>query len=72
MISADVKIGVKKEIKELVAVSYNFSQKYLENLKYNVKQTSIFSLILTRIPSNFILTVISRGWEDFYLIVKIN
>ena len=31
MISANVKIGVKKEIKELLAVSYNFSQKYLEN-----------------------------------------
>ena len=29
MISADIKTDVKQEIKELVAVSYNFSQKYL-------------------------------------------
>ena len=41
MISTDVKIGAKKEIKGLLAVSYNFSQKYLENLKYNVKQACI-------------------------------
>ena len=27
--SADTKTDVKQEIKELVAVSYNFSQKYL-------------------------------------------
>ena len=29
MISADIKTDVKQEIKELAAVSYNFSQKYL-------------------------------------------
>ena len=29
MISADVKTDVKQEIKELAAVSYNFSQEYL-------------------------------------------
>ena len=29
MISADTKTDVKQEIKELVVVSYNFSQKYL-------------------------------------------
>ena len=29
MISADAKTDLKQEIKELVAVSYNFSQKYL-------------------------------------------
>ena len=29
MISADTKTDVKQEIKELVAVSYYFSQKYL-------------------------------------------
>ena len=29
MISADIKTGAKQEIKELVAVSYNFSWKYL-------------------------------------------
>ena len=29
MISADIKTDVKQEIKELAAVFYNFSQKYL-------------------------------------------
>ena len=29
MISADIKADVKQEIKELVAASYNVSQKYL-------------------------------------------
>ena len=29
MISADIKTDVKQEIKELIAPSYNFSQKYL-------------------------------------------
>ena len=29
MISADTKTDVKQELKKLVAVSYNFSQKYL-------------------------------------------
>ena len=29
MISADIKTDVKQEIKKLVAVPYNFSQKYL-------------------------------------------
>ena len=29
MISANMKIDAKHEIKDLVAVSYNFSQKYL-------------------------------------------
>ena len=29
MISADIKTDAKQEIKELVAVSYNFSHKYL-------------------------------------------
>ena len=29
MISADIKADIKQEIKELVAVSYNFSEKYL-------------------------------------------
>ena len=28
MISVDIKTGVKQEMKELVAVSYSFSQKY--------------------------------------------
>ena len=43
MISANTKTNVKEEIQEVVAVSYNFSQKYL---KYNIKQTCIFHLIL--------------------------
>ena len=71
MISADVKTGVKQEIKELLDVSYNLSQKYLENLKYNEKQACIFNLILIGDPSNLTLTVINSGWEDFYLIAKI-
>ena len=29
MVSADTKTDVKQELKELVAVSYNFSHKYL-------------------------------------------
>ena len=29
MISTDIKTDVKQEIKKLVAMSYNFSQKYL-------------------------------------------
>ena len=30
MISSNIKTAVKQEIKELVTVSYNFSQKYLK------------------------------------------
>ena len=62
MISADVKPGVKQEIKELLAVSYHRS-----TLKYNVKQAYIFNLILIGIPSNVILTVINRGGGGFLL-----
>ena len=36
MISADIKTDVKEETKELVAVSYNFSQKY--PLKIEIQQ----------------------------------
>ena len=61
MISADVKTGVKQEIKELLDVSYSLSQKYLENLKHNVKQACIFNLILIGVPSNLTLTVINSG-----------
>ena len=43
------------------------SQRYLENLKYNVKQAYIFNLILIGIPSNVILTVINRGGKGFLL-----
>ena len=53
MISTDVKADVKKqEMKELAALScILFYKKYLQNLKYNVKQTCIFYLILLGIPS---------------------
>ena len=61
MISADVKTGVKQEIKELLDVSYNLSQKYLENLKNNEKKACIFNLILIGVPSNLTLTVIHSG-----------
>ena len=62
MISADAKTDVKQELKELVDVSYNFSQKsLLKTLKYNVKQACIFHLILVGIASNLILSVKNRG-----------
>ena len=79
MISVDTKTDVKQEIKELVPVSYNFSQKYLENLKYkillqntkyfqnlkyNIKQACIFHLILVGIPSSLILSVTNRRWGE--------
>ena len=47
MISNDIKTDVKQEIKELVAVSYNFSQKYLLKIEIqHIKQACIFSLNL--------------------------
>ena len=52
MISNDIKTDVKQEIKELVAVSYNFSQKYLLKIEIQyIKQASIFSFNL--------------GWHSF-------
>ena len=61
MISADIKTDAKQEIKELVAVSDNFSQKYLpENVKFNVKQDCIFNLILVDIPSSLLLFMKNR------------
>ena len=46
MISTDIKTDVKQEIKELVAVSYNFSQKYLLKIEmqYNVGLYFSFNL----------------------------
>ena len=35
----------QQEIKDLVAVSYNFFKKYLQNLKYNVKEGVFFNFI---------------------------
>ena len=44
MTSADVKTNKKQQkIKDLVAVYCNFSKKYPQNLKYNVKE-SVFSI----------------------------
>ena len=37
MISTDIKTDVKQEIKELVAVSYNFSQKHLLRIEIQYK-----------------------------------
>ena len=64
MITADLKAKVKqKEIKKLVAVSYEFLQKAsYQNLKYNVvKRVCIFYLILVSIPFSLTLSVKTRG-----------
>ena len=42
MISTDIKTDVKQEIKELVAVSYNFSQKYLLKIEIHYKTGMYF------------------------------
>ena len=39
--------------------------KYLENLKYNVKQECIFHLILLGIPSSLILSISNRRLVNF-------
>ena len=47
MVSTDIKTDVKQEIKELVAVSYNMSQKYLLQIEIQyIKQACIFSFNL--------------------------
>ena len=52
MISTDIKTDVKQEIKELIAVPYNFSQKYLLKIEIkHIKQADIFSFNL--------------GWHSF-------
>ena len=66
MISAGVKkCNIKQEIKDLVAVSYNFFKKYIHSKveKYSVKKSCIFHLILVDIPSILILSVKSREME---------
>ena len=45
MMSANVKANIKQEIKDLVAVSYNFFKKYPQNFKYNVKEGVFFNFI---------------------------
>ena len=66
MISADIKADAKQEIKELVAASYNVSQKYL------FKTWSIFNLVLVRIPSSLILSFRTGGWRIVYFMTKSN
>ena len=46
MISTDIKTDVKQEVKELVAVSYNFSQKYLLKIEIQYKTGLYFSFNL--------------------------
>ena len=42
----NVKANIKQqEIKDLVAVSYNFFKKYPQNFKYNVKEGVFFNFI---------------------------
>ena len=41
--------------------------KYLQNVKYNVKRACIFYLILVGIPSSLPLSIKYRGWKSFYL-----
>ena len=44
-----------------MALSHKFYKKYLQNLKYNVKRTRIFHLILFGILSILILSVKNSG-----------
>ena len=60
MISANIKTEAKQEIKVLVAISYNSSQKY-QNLKYNVKRACTFNVIFDGIPSSLVLSVKNKG-----------
>ena len=62
MISANVK-AYKKQMNYLVAVLLNFLQEVdLQNLKYSVKRTFIFLLILVGILFILILSVENREW----------
>ena len=72
MLPADIKTDAKQKIKELVVVSYNFSQKYILKTWNNLKQACIFYLILVGIPSSLILPIKNRGWRVFYLMTKIS
>ena len=64
MVSADVKSNIKQEMKDLVAASYKFCKKYLQNLKWNVKRACIFHLIMLGIPSILILSVKKKGMGE--------
>ena len=67
MISADIETDVKQEVKELIAVSYNFfTEVPSQKLKYNVKQAYIFPLILVRISSSLILPLRTGGNEGAF------
>ena len=61
MMAADVKANIKQlEIKYLVAY---LTQKYLQNLKYNIKGgVHTFYSILVGIPFILILSFKNRGW----------
>ena len=48
----------------------NFYKKQLQNVKYNIKRTCIFHLILFGIISILILFVRTRGWSFFRLTEK--
>ena len=71
MIFADVKANAKlQEIKELVAVSYQF---FVRSTFKTLKKAFIFHLTLVSIPSRLILCIkISGGVVGVYLTDKIH
>ena len=74
MISADVKLEAKKKKKQgKIWWLYlkKFYKKHLQNLKYSVKRTCIFHLILVDILSILILSIKNRGRVGGCLMNKI-
>ena len=72
MISADVKVNVKqKEIKKNWWLHLDFYKKYLQNLKYSIKRSCNFYLILL-VFHPACQCSLRTGSEDFYLINKQN
>ena len=63
MISADIKADAKQEIKELVAASYNVSQKYLD---VQVKTDLYFRLDLGRYSIQFDIVCLEQVDEGFF------
>ena len=62
MIYADVKADVKQlEKKKLQLHLVTSYKKYIQNLKYKVKQMCIFYLILLGIPSSLMLSAKNKG-----------
>ena len=62
MIYADVKADVKQLGKKNLQLNLVSSyKKYIQNLKYNVKQTCIIYLILLGIPSILMLPAKNKG-----------